>query len=79
MSISWSYLYLGNTPRTSIKTNASKTILIGSQKKDGMKLNPMIGYQPARNKMDTIPHISKMLPYSPKKNKAKPAAEYSTL
>jgi hypothetical protein len=38
-----------------------------------------IGNQPPKNKMETKALIKSMLAYSPKKNKAKVIAEYSTL
>ena len=61
------------TPRAIFKLNQT---LPGRKEKGGRSI---IGSQPPRNKRETNALIKSMLAYSPKKNKAKVIAEYSTL
>ena len=78
--ISWSYLYLGKAARTQINPNNNKHVLVPNQKPEGMKLSSERGAsQPPRNIMEQKLHINIILAYSPRKNKAKAIAEYSTL
>lgn len=65
-----------------MKPNNNKTVLklnqivLGIQKKS---FKGKIGNQPPKKKIVVKLHIKIILAYSPKKNKAKPIAEYSTL
>ena len=80
--ISWSYLYLGRVALVTIK----KTTPIISFKLNHKLLGKLFkkekllrGNHPPRNNMETKALIKSIFAYSPKKNKAKVIAEYSTL
>lgn len=80
--ISWSYLYLGKVPLTIINITIKNTVFIENHITPGTKLNKYISiieYHPPKNKITVNAHISIILLYSAKKNKANPIAEYSTL
>lgn len=80
--ISWSYLYLGKDDLTQIKENKSKVVFKLNQIVGEIQFNITIlyiGNQPPKNKDVAKLHIKIIFAYSPKKNKAKPIAEYSTL
>lgn len=80
--ISWSYLYLGNVARVSIKKVAPNAIFKLNQKLPGSILKGVRlkrGNQPPKNKIAAKVLIKSILEYSAKKNKAKVIAEYSTL
>lgn len=82
MYINWSYLYLGKVARVTIKNMTPSTtfklnhMLPGNKTKGNIVT---IGSQPPKNSVDTKALIKSILAYSPKKNKAKVIAEYSTL
>ena len=77
--ISWSYLYLGNVARVIIKKVTPIIILKLNHKVFEIKIKNLIGNQPPKNKIAANVHISSILAYSDRKNKAKVIAEYSTL
>jgi hypothetical protein len=82
MHINWSYLYLGKVARVTIKKITPSAILKLNHRLPGKKLKgnrSKIGSQPPKNNMETKALIRSMFAYSPKKNKAKVMAEYSTL
>lgn len=82
MYINWSYLYRGKAALVKIKNTAPIAILSENHKLPGTKDSGKIfkgGNQPPKNSIEDTEHINNMLEYSPKKNKAKVIAEYSTL
>jgi len=82
MYINWSYLYLGKVALVTIKKIIPKAIFKPNQKLPGIwfKGNKAIGdNQPPKNNIETKALIKSIFAYSPKKNKAKVIAEYSTL
>jgi hypothetical protein len=74
-TINWSNLYLG---RFALTNTNRKTIKVILQLKISSELNP-IKSQPPKKKITNNEDISKIFPYSPKKNIAKIIDEYSTL
>jgi len=82
MYINWSYLYLGKVARVTIKKTTPNAIFKLNHKLPGKEVKKgqsIIGNHPPRNNIETKALIRSMLAYSPKKNKAKVIAEYSTL
>lgn len=82
MYINWSYLYLGKVARVTIKKITPKATFKLNQKLLGRNVKgnrSIIGNQPPKNKIETKALIKSILAYSPRKNKAKVIAEYSTL
>lgn len=80
--INWSYLYLGKVARVTIKNVTPRATFILNQTLPGKRVKGtrlITGNHPPKNKVDTKALIKSMLAYSPKKNKAKVMAEYSTL
>ena len=80
--INWSYLYLGNVPRTKINRKMQNNVLIPNQNTPGKMFNGQIsngGNHPPKNKITVNEHIKIMLLYSARKKSAKLIAEYSTL
>lgn len=78
--INWSYLYLGMAARIIKKKKFINEILIKNQTNPGINPNDeIIGNHPPRNKLTMRMDVNKIAEYSPKKNNAKPIAEYSTL
>ena len=80
--INWSYRYLGNVARVSMKKIAPIAIfklsqILPGRRQSGSVLNS--GNQPPKNKMAAKELIKSIFEYSAKKNKAKVIAEYSTL
>ena len=73
--INWSYLYRGKEARTQIKENKKNTNFIPKIKEKIL----LLGNQPPKNNMTIKLLINIIFAYSPMKNKAKPAAAYSTL
>ena len=79
--ISWSYLYLGYATRAHIKKNKTSAVFKANHINPGTRENipkSMGGYQPPRNRRLVRAHINSIFALSPKKNNAKPIAEYST-
>lgn len=72
--INWSYLYLGYATRAHIKKNKTKAVLNPNDIKPGKRG----AHQPPKNKREVRQHMNKMFALSPRKNNAKPMAEYST-
>lgn len=82
MDINWSYLYLGKVARVTIKNITPSAIFKLNHILPGRKLRgnmSIIGHHPPKNNIDTKALIKSIFAYSPKKNKAKVIAEYSTL
>jgi len=82
MDINWSYLYLGKVARVTIKNITPSAIFKLNHTLPGRKVkgNRSIGgNHPPKNNVDTKALIKSIFAYSPKKNKAKVIAEYSTL
>jgi len=80
--INWSYLYLGKVALVTMKKITPIMIFRLNHKLSGniFKRNKLLsGNHPPKNKIETKALIKSMLAYSPKKNKAKVIAEYSTL
>lgn len=80
--INWSYLYRGRAARVNIKNTAPRATLSENQILPGIQFNKNIskgGNQPPKKRTDDSAHISNIFEYSPRKNKAKVIAEYSTL
>ena len=82
MYINWSYLYLGKVARVTTKKMTPKAIFKLNHTLPGNKVRGnilIIGNQPPKNSTETKALIKSIWAYSPKKNKAKVIAEYSTL
>ena len=82
MYINWSYLYLGKVALVTMKKITPKIIFKLNHKLQGKTLKRyklLKGNHPPKNKIETKALIKSILAYSPKKNKAKVIAEYSTL
>ena len=82
MYINWSYLYRGKVARVTIKKITPKASFKLNHKLPGKKVKGnkfTKGNQPPKNSIETKALIKSILAYSPKKNKAKVIAEYSTL
>jgi Holliday junction resolvase RusA-like endonuclease len=80
--INWSYLYLGKAARTQTKRNKKQTVFNPNQNNPGThskKTNEIGESQPPRKKMTHNVLITIIFAYSPKKKRAKPIDEYSTL
>lgn len=80
--INWSYRYLGKVALVTIKKMTPNAIFKLNHKLFGIifKNHKSIhGHHPPKNNIETKALIKSILAYSPKKNKAKVIAEYSTL
>lgn len=80
--INWSYLYLGKAARIQTKRNNHTIILIPNQKVGGSHCRRTVlkgGYHPPQKKIVVKVLITIIFAYSPRKNKANPMEEYSTL
>ena len=80
--INWSYLYLGNAPRTIIKSVIKNIVFIAKFRVSGIKVKGIKsknGAQPPKKSKVVTDEIKIILLYSARKNNANPIAEYSTL
>ena len=80
--ISWSYLYRGKAARVHIKKNKKTMTLSAYHNAPGIQCNSIKfagGNQPPQKRQVHKLLMIIMLAYSPKKKRAKPIEEYSTL
>lgn len=80
--ISWSYRKRGRQALITMKRTIKKPIFNPNQTEPGTRVNgntSIIGNQPPKKRIAVSALINNILVYSPKKNRANPIAEYSTL